>query len=210
MEVFEPPLNLGERVSLLDRQHLQEHSIDPEELHFSTLDGDIPTRMTASSSRSGSLDSSVVDNSILPDPMEWDVHSRSARSMVDIGSVDGKRYAPRQNTGSRKSTKAPTRVKPRNGQHARELERNRQAAANYRSRQKNQLDTLLSRVRNEETRMLKQKGMIYSLKDELFQLRNQLMAHQQAHIFGMREMNQGQGLVESMQQPVQPTFGIGQ
>lgn len=187
-------MNLAERISLLDRLSAGGQCIDPEELHFSQAEGSFQ-ELDPDSSRSSTQSSQEVP-SLLPRELKTgsdvdSVSSVGSKHSWDYDHTDcrpSKAYAPRTSATGRKSTKAALRVKPRNGQHARELERNRQAAANYRSRQKKQLNSLLTRVREEEDKMAKQKSMVYSLKDELWHLRNNLMARQQMQIFGARNM----------------------
>jgi hypothetical protein len=187
-------MNLEDRVGLLDRSTMNNQFIDPEELHYSQPDDEFTDNEVTSST--SSLQGSQDLDLSLPSELNYlgnldSSHGSGAKLSAPDEHIDtrpGKAYAPRASAASRKSAKAALRVRPRNGQHARELERNRQAAANYRSRQRNQLDTLLNRVREEEDKMVKQKSMVYSLKEELWHLRNNLMARQQMQIFGMRNM----------------------
>jgi hypothetical protein len=187
-------MDLAERIGLLDRSSGDGHCIDPEELHFSNA-ADSLQEFDVDSSQSSAQGTGRLSN-LFPAQLDiandiGSISSVESKHSVEYEPADGRSsraYAPRASAVERKSTKAALRVRPRNGQHARELERNRQAAANYRSRQKNQLDSLLTRVREEEDKMVKQKSMVYSLKEELWHLRNNLMARQQIQIFGARSM----------------------
>jgi hypothetical protein len=176
----------------MDQIVMAQQYIDPEELHLSLSEDNFPDLIsnifrttTRSQKTQGTAGPPELDSSSPTD-------SASSVTVPDLTNNEqpqvrpAKAYAPRGTASGRKSTTSALRVRPRNGQHARELERNRHAAANYRSRQKNQLDTLLTRVREEENKMVKQRGMVYSLKEELWQLRNNLISRQQMQIFGMR------------------------
>lgn len=183
-------MDLAESMNLLDRTDASKSYVNPEELHLSQPEGEILMFNVNSSSSSIQSPQDAIPampaDTIGP---ESSTTSESSQNNNDGRFRPSKAYAPRASASGRKSTKASMRVRPKNGQHARELERNRQAAASYRSRQKNQLDSLLTRVREEEDKMLKQRSLVYSLKDELWQLRNQLMARQQSQIFASRNLD---------------------
>ena len=189
-------MDFTDRVNLLDRTTMNKQYIDPEEIHYSRSQDEFPDHHLGSAPSflptsqgvrpTGPSEMNLSSNF---DPSSSSSGSDSSRNSEHIDEQVTKAYAPRASAAGRKSTKAALRVRPRNGQHARELERNRHAAANYRSRQKNQLDTLLTRVREEEHKMVKQKSLVYSMKEELWQLRNNLMARQQMQIFGAQNQN---------------------
>lgn len=211
-------MNLAERIDFMDRSSFDSRYIDPEELHFSQADNCPPElNLKTSSSSSSSSQSYQSPGTAVSSELNLPKNVDSASSVTSKNSFSHeqpewrpkKAYAPRVTASERKSNKAALRVRPRNGQHARELERNRQAAANYRSRQKNQLDSLLTRVREEEDKMVKQKGMVYSLKEELWQLRNNMMARQQMQLFAMRNM---EGIMPADQQSssFDPVAGFNQ
>jgi hypothetical protein len=197
MNIFETNLDLNVGLGPLGRGHTYNAFVDPEELHFANHTAASSPQEVPRILRSSSMSSEIYDQvqgnwSSLADVSEpLNVHTSPPEYSLDPTVADNgptKSYAPRRRFASRRS-KTPPRVKPRNGRHARELGRNRHAAASYRSRQKDQLDTLLNRVRDEQSRMLEQREMVYSLKVELFQLRNALMAHQQIHVFGTNALN---------------------
>lgn len=188
-------LGLGHSVQLSNPSEIAGQFIDPEELHFKQpMDVTInliPSLETASTKSSPEMVNSAHSNTTLAARRNStnSAKSHSSCEAHHTGHECEKAYLPRRSPTRTKATRRGLRIKPRNGQHARELERNRNAAASYRSRQKNQLDSLLTRVREEEQRMLKQKSMVYSLKDELWHLRNEFMARQQLQILGMSNSN---------------------
>lgn len=186
-------LALSSPVDLSNPAGIAGHFIDPEELHFGQPTDDATSLIhnleTVSTKTSPEPVTPAHSNSTLAARRNSTSSTRSHSSSEAhyTGHECAKEYAPRQSSAGTKSTRKGLRVKPRNGRHARELERNRNAAASYRSRQKTQLDSLLTRVREEEKQMIKQKSMVYSLKDELWHLRNEFMARQQLQILGMNE-----------------------
>lgn len=194
MSLQNPPLGLLERVGLLDRSGMAPQCIDPEELHFTQpggnalgLDTSTPSCLSQSFSR---WTTSNHPNSTL-NPTSNSTSSTKLKWLCDLDYTAcdyEKVYNPRQPSTGIKTTRKGLRVKPKNGQHARELERNRNAAASYRSRQKNQLDSLLTRVREEEQQLIKQKNMVYSLEDELWHLRNELY-RQQLQVLGTTKLD---------------------
>lgn len=184
-----PPVDAVEPVEPLNRSAMATPSIDPNNLYFSRpADNDIDLDMDFLTSFAPSPAESA--QSAHPEPpltatrksTSSTKKSKPSRHLDNTDSKDQKTYAPRQPL-ARKPTRKALRVKPRNSQHARELDRNRNAAASYRSRQKNQVDSLLTRMRDEEQRMIKQRDMVYSLRDELWHLRNEFIAQQQLQAF---------------------------
>ncbi|KAK5049559.1 hypothetical protein LTR84_004488 [Exophiala bonariae] len=83
-------------------------------------------------------------------------------------------YRPR-NTPVRRRKATTSRITPRSTKHARELELNRKAATKCRNRQKNFVENLQNKCRNEEARMLEQSALVHALHDEVVLLRNEVM-----------------------------------
>ncbi|ETN46048.1 uncharacterized protein HMPREF1541_00231 [Cyphellophora europaea CBS 101466] len=232
MSQLGPPLGLDERIDLLDRIEIDMQFIDPEELHFSLPSEQDPSQRSLGSYSSGASHGSAdFDSTIFSDltnktMLDSSISYTDTKPALDLDAPDAddgttKGYTPhrtskskRRTTKSSSSSSSSLKVKPRNGQHARELARNRQAAANYRAKQKNQLDALLERAREEERRMVKQRAMVYSLKDELWHLRNELLARQQIQLCGASGSNSDDlGVAHTTQQQQQqqqpPPFEVG-
>lgn len=83
-------------------------------------------------------------------------------------------YRPR-NTPVRRRKATTSRITPRSSKHARELELNRKAATKCRNRQKNFVENLQQKCRNEEARMHEQSALVHALHDEVIVLRNEIM-----------------------------------
>lgn len=84
-------------------------------------------------------------------------------------------YRPRGPTGKRKAS--VRRITPKSKKHAHELSRNRTAATKYRNRQKTYVDGLQEKCKDAEMQMQVKLSMVQSLRDELFELRRELLRH---------------------------------